>query len=172
MTTFIYTLSIENDIRYVGKSNAPFGRLKKHLKECKLKRTKKEKWLFSLKEKGITPKLEILDEVSETDWSFYEKYWISQLKCWGFNLLNGTEGGEGSDGFRGKKHSNETKNKCKESALKNRKLSDDDILEIRNSKEDRIHLMKKHNISRSTYLRVLDGNYKLRGGAVGSLPGS
>lgn len=113
MKTYIYTLSDNSGIRYVGKSNNPEGRLRKHLKECKMKRTHKEKWIFSLKESGKIPILEVLDEIDHSEWSFYESYWISQLKSWGFNLLNGTSGGEGSDGFRGRKHSEETKEKLR-----------------------------------------------------------
>lgn len=116
MKTYIYTLSDDSGIRYVGKSDNPVGRLHKHLKECKMKRTHKEKWIFSLKESGKIPILEILDEIESREWCFFESYWISQLKSWGFNLLNGTSGGEGSDGFRGKKHSEETKEKLRKSS--------------------------------------------------------
>ena len=114
MKTYIYTLSDNSGIRYVGKSDNPEIRLTKHLKECKMKRTRKEKWIFSLKESGGIPILEILDEIDSKEWSFFESYWISQLKSWGFNLVNGTSGGEGSDGFRGKKHSEESRNKMSE----------------------------------------------------------
>ena len=117
MKTYIYTLSDNSGIRYVGKSNNPEGRLRKHLKECKMKRTHKEKWIFSLKESGKIPILEVLDEIDHSEWSFYESYWISQLKSWGFNLLNGTSGGEGSDGFRGKSHSEETKEKLRRKSI-------------------------------------------------------
>ena len=113
MKTYIYTLSDDSGIRYVGKSDNPEGRFHKHLKECKMKRTHKEKWIFSLKESGKIPILEILDEIEPREWCFFESYWISQLKSWGFDLLNGTSGGEGSDGFRGRKHSEETKEKLR-----------------------------------------------------------
>ena len=116
MKTYIYTLSDNSGIRYVGKSNNPKERLRIHLKECKMKRTHKEKWIFSLKESGEIPILEILDEIEDKEWCFFESYWISQLKSWGFNLLNGTSGGEGSDGFRGKKHSEETKERLRKSS--------------------------------------------------------
>jgi group I intron endonuclease len=111
MKTYIYTLSDNSGIRYVGKSDNPEARLTNHLKECKMQRTHKEKWILSLKESGKTPILEILDEINYKEWPFFESYWISQLKSWGFNLVNGTSGGEGSDGFRGKKHSEESRNK-------------------------------------------------------------
>ena len=48
-----------------------------------------------------------------------EEFWISLAKSWGFNLTNGTSGGEGSNGFKGKKHSEETKRKLREKTLMN-----------------------------------------------------
>lgn len=123
-TTFIYTLSDISGIRYIGKADKPFDRLKDHLKESKKKRTRKEKWIYSLLQKGELPKLEILDEVSYNDWGFFEKYWISQFKAWNFSIINGTEGGEGSNGFKGKKHSEVTKEKCRKAGLtRKRKIS-------------------------------------------------
>ena len=107
--TFIYTLSDRNGVRYIGKSNEPFLRLKVHLKESKYKRTRKEKWINSLLEKEEFPIMEIIDEVDDTDWEFFEIYWIAQFKAWGFDIINGTDGGEGSNGFKGHTHSEETK---------------------------------------------------------------
>ena len=118
MQTYIYTLSDSNGIKYLGKSDYPDKRLKIHLKECKKKRTRKEKWIKNLLDKGETPILEIIDVVDLSDWSFFESYWISQLRTWGFPILNGTDGGEGSNGFKGKKHTEETKNKLRESSKK------------------------------------------------------
>jgi hypothetical protein len=109
METYIYILSDSEGIRYVGKSNNPEKRFKIHLKESKKRRTQKEIWIHDLLKSGQMPKMEILETVDESDWSFRESYWISQLKSWGFNILNGTAGGEGSNGFKGKSHSEETK---------------------------------------------------------------
>lgn len=88
-------------------------RFKVHLRESKYKRTKKEKWIFSLIKKNEYPIIEILDNV-EGDGNFFEIYWIEQFKVWGFSLLNGTIGGDGSNGFKNKKHSKETLNKLKD----------------------------------------------------------
>ena len=142
--TFIYTLSDPktNEIRYIGKTNDLDYRLKKHINESKNKRTHKEKWIDSIILKGLSPIIEILDIVDETEWCFYETYWISQFKTWGFNLTNGTSGGEGSDGFKGKNHSNETKEKCRIAGTKSSikilgekngrsKLSDNQVEEIK-----------------------------------------
>lgn len=111
-TTFIYLLLENETPMYVGKSNNPLKRIGYHLKESKNNKTLKEQWIYSLLQRKQVPELFILDEVKECDWQFFEQYWISVFKTWGFNLLNGTIGGEGSDGFRGRKHSKETLQKC------------------------------------------------------------
>jgi hypothetical protein len=41
--------------------------------------------------------LEILDEIPFSEWEFWEMHYISLYKSWGFNLVNGTKGGEGAD---------------------------------------------------------------------------
>lgn len=92
--TYIYTLSDQDgNIRYVGKSNNPTKRLLHHKwndRKCKL-----TSWLTSLRQKGLEPVLEVLDLVEENEWRFWEQFWISQCKTWGFKLTNMTEGGEG-----------------------------------------------------------------------------
>ena len=104
-TTFIYTISDENNIiRYIGKSNNPFRRIHQHIKEGK--NTHKYNWLQSIKKRGYFPVVEILDEVPIDDWEIYEMYWISQFKSWGFNLVNKCDGGIGP---KGKKLSDEVK---------------------------------------------------------------
>jgi len=110
MITYIYALCDENKyIRYIGKANDVNTRYKNHLKESKRKRTYKEKWINSMLEKKLKPTHFILDECIYSDWILMEEYWITQVKSWGFNLTNGTSGGEG----RGKNHTQETKNKLR-----------------------------------------------------------
>lgn len=146
MKTYIYTLSDSSGIKYLGKSDHPDKRLKIHLKECKKKRTRKEKWIKNLLDEGQKPILEIIDTVDSSDWSFFESYWISQLRTWGFCLLNGTDGGEGSNGFKGKKHTEETKNKLKEFS-KNRILTDEGRKKISESN-------RKRTVSDSTKKKI------------------
>ena len=120
MITYIYALTDENEnIRYIGKSNNVEIRYRYHLKESKQKRTHKEKWINSMLEKNIKPGCFILEECAFSDWILMEEFWISLAKSWGFNLTNGTSGGEGSNGFKGKKHSEETKQKLREKTLMN-----------------------------------------------------
>lgn len=75
------------------------------------------RWINSLKIKGLKPNIEIIDIVPKDQWEFWEQYWISQFKTWGFNLVNTTIGGGGiCDGFwKGKKRSEETIKKLSES---------------------------------------------------------
>lgn len=110
---YIYTLSdpFTNEIKYCGKTNNIKVRLSGHLKE---KKSNKEKiqWVDDIKSRGLKPIIKIIDIVDDDNWCFWEKYWISQLKTWGFELFNKTDGGEYSvTGFR---HSEETKKKISE----------------------------------------------------------
>lgn len=96
-TTNIYTLTDPdtNEVRYVGKSNNIKARYSKH---CSVsdKKTHKANWINKLLRENKKPILEILDIVPIEDWVFWEMYWISQMKTWGFNLTNNTIGGDGS----------------------------------------------------------------------------
>lgn len=96
-TTHIYTLAHPETgvIRYVGKANKLGPRYALHLR--KDEQTKKSNWIQSLRRKGLTPKMEVLDIVPTEEWQFWEMYWISQLKTWGHTLYNGDNGGLGSD---------------------------------------------------------------------------
>ncbi len=44
---------------------------------------------------GKNVKIEIIDEVSEIEWMFWEKFYISLFKSWGFDLKNKNNGGGG-----------------------------------------------------------------------------
>ncbi len=75
---------------YVGKTKTPFY-----------------KRIYSHKTKfGSDTLMEELDIVDNNEWEFWEKYYISLLKCWGFLLVNQNEGGGGP-----KSHSEKTKEK-------------------------------------------------------------
>ena len=96
-TTNIYTLTdpITNEVRYVGKTNSISQRYKAHLNKARKHQAHKLNWINSLKKKGLKPIIEVIDIVPVEDWRFWEKYWISQIKTWGFNLVNYTDGGDG-----------------------------------------------------------------------------
>ena len=74
----IYIL-IENNLPvYIGKTNEPNRRLKEH------------KVNFS---KDIS--LEVIDEVEESEWIYWERWWIEIFDSWGIILLNKNRGGGG-----------------------------------------------------------------------------
>lgn len=94
MKTYIYSLSdpLTGNIRYVGKTDNLSSREKTHLR---VEKTHKSYWVQSLLAIGLMPKMEILDEVSNDEWKFWEQHWIQLIKSWGFNLVNGDNGGLG-----------------------------------------------------------------------------
>lgn len=95
METFIYALidPRNKQVRYVGKSNNPKGRLNGHLKDKM--RTHKANWIKKLLQEQLKPELLILDKVLESEWQFWEVYYIDLYKSWGFSLTNGNGGGYG-----------------------------------------------------------------------------
>lgn len=101
----IYTLSDDSGVRYIGKTNNILIRYKNHLLDKA--KSHKVNWIRSLKKQQKLPIIDILDIVNDNDWIFWEQYWISQFKCWGFNLVNETNGGENPPSWKGKTHSDE-----------------------------------------------------------------
>jgi hypothetical protein len=97
-TTNIYLLidPITENVRYVGKSNNVLQRYSAHLNNARKHQTHKLNWINSLKNKGLKPIIVVIDEVPLEEWQFWEMYWISQMKTYGFNLINYTLGGEGT----------------------------------------------------------------------------
>ncbi len=96
-TTNIYTLTDPrtNEIRYVGKANNVSQRYRAHLNRARKHQIHKKNWIESLKREGLKPIIDIIDIVPITEWIFWETYWISQIRAWGFNLINYTNGGDG-----------------------------------------------------------------------------
>jgi group I intron endonuclease len=113
---YIYTLSdpITNQIRYVGKTQNLNERFRSHV-NAKKSNKHKVNWINKLKNNGFLPVIEVLDVVSRDSWELAEKYWIQQMKAWGFNLLNATDGGGGIDSFS---HSEESKTKISQASKK------------------------------------------------------
>lgn len=98
MNIKIYALvePITLEIKYIGKTKQELSkRLYAHIHESKSSNTKKNKWIKSLINKNLKPKIEEIDFVPESEWEFWEMYWISQFKAWGFELKNTDEGGKG-----------------------------------------------------------------------------
>lgn len=99
-TVFIYTLEHPEtgEIRYVGKTNNLASRLSGHINESRCALNHKAHWISSLKKQGLVPIMNVLDEVPEEEWKFWEIHWISAAKAWGFGLCNADGGGHGQGG--------------------------------------------------------------------------
>jgi len=113
----IYALTDgKGDIRYIGKTSQYLKqRLYNHIVETKSnKKSHKISWIKSLLNKGERPVIEVIDEVPESEWEFWEKYWIEQFKVWGFRLTNLTSGGQGGNDF---KHTKKAKKKMQHAKL-------------------------------------------------------
>lgn len=97
---FIYSLACSdspNNIRYIGKANHVQSRFVQHLSHCSLKyATRKNRWIKKCLRNGHSIIIEVVDIVNKDEWQFWERHWISQFKQWGFDLTNGTWGGDGS----------------------------------------------------------------------------
>lgn len=95
----IYTISCQNEIRYIGVTstsiNKRFSQHKYNTKHVNRRQCPVHKWMWSCINKGETLSIEVLDTCLECNWEWTEQYWISQFKSWGFKLLNLDIGGKG-----------------------------------------------------------------------------
>lgn len=166
-TKFIYTLSDPNTglVRYIGKTNNIRKRLSSHLSNNHLSSsTKKNNWIISLLRNSQIPVIEMLDEVNSEDIDFYEKFYISLFRSWGFDLLNGTDGGDGYD-WTGKNHKDISKLKNKINSPHRKSVAKFDldgniIKEYHSLREAGLD----NNINKSHISRVCRGIQKKSGG--------
>lgn len=107
--TYIYVLKCPNsgDVRYVGKTVNLRRRYNCHYSPAKQK-SYVWSWIKSLRNAGLKPVMEVIDECYGNNWVEKEQYWISFYKNSGAKLCNLTDGGEG---ILGCKRSEETKKK-------------------------------------------------------------
>lgn len=100
----VYTLTDPrtNIVKYVGKTQESLAkRLSKHIYDSKKHKNRRTNWLKNLLKNGFKPKIELLESFDNSqDCYFAEIYWISQFRTWGFNLVNATDGGEGSTNYK------------------------------------------------------------------------
>jgi predicted GIY-YIG superfamily endonuclease len=92
-TTFIYGLycPIDNKLKYIGKSNDPIARFRKHNQMCDNNHLKNE-WIKHLIDNGLKPILKILEEVMIEDWKQKEKLYISSNRETLLNICGGANG--------------------------------------------------------------------------------
>ncbi len=94
----LYTLScpISGETKYIGKTTYSLRkRLMGHIYDSSRRfKNKNYKWIQSLVKQGLQPDIEILDIVLETEWEYWECFYISLFKTWGFELTNTCTGGE------------------------------------------------------------------------------
>lgn len=120
-TTFIYALNDPEtgECRYVGKADDPRTRLPDHIKECRYKTHHRANWIKSLIARGLSPILEVIDEVPFEHWPQLEVAYIEFFREQGFDLVNGTPGGENPPSQKGKKLSAEHRAKIVRSGAQN-----------------------------------------------------
>ena len=99
----IYTLSDPRNgiVRYVGKANNPKRRLAMHLRKAVKGNEHNHRvcWLLSLIRAGVQPTLAPIEEGIGPGWQESEKKWIRAFRELGNDLVNATDGGEGTTGY-------------------------------------------------------------------------
>lgn len=94
---------------YVGKADRPQKRFSNHFTECRDKRHRRANWLKALNARGLKPILQVIDEVPFEHWPQLEVAYIEFFLEQGFDLVNGTPGGESPVSWLGKSHSPESR---------------------------------------------------------------
>jgi len=100
----IYTLNnpITNEVRYIGYTSTSLEeRLRHHIKDCKYKKSRKVNWIKKLISENITPTINLLCIYKTLDEAkFNEIKLIFEYRLSGYDLVNGTDGGEGGYGYK------------------------------------------------------------------------
>ena len=96
-TAFIYLLRHPSGIQkgYVGRTVNPKIRFLAHLARCRKESNYSARWIRALLSQGLTPDLEILDEIPENEAGALEAAYIEFFREQGWALVNVSPGGEG-----------------------------------------------------------------------------
>jgi len=119
--TLIYVLKdpLTYEVRYVGKTTLPLSyRLTDHVSTGKKPTNYRTFWIKSILKQGLRPLIEELDSCVWEESQQLEIDYIREYRLLGYNLVNLSDGGEGSLGV---KRSQESKNKQLEATLKRSK---------------------------------------------------
>lgn len=139
-TVYIYFLSEPDtgDIRYIGKTIRPEGRLRNHINDrSKCHRTN---WIKSLAHRGLEPVMTIVEEIrGDWPWQESERYWIAYAKSHGCRLVNSTDGGDGVCNLSG-----ESKERMARTWI-GRKHKAESIVKIGNASRGRHHTQAHKN---------------------------
>jgi hypothetical protein len=97
MKSKIYSLTDEfGVVRYVGKTSKSLNRrLIQHKSEARNKNTHKCRWISSMLNNGLVPKISMIGEYDDSIIGGMEKFWINYFRMNGNRLTNCTDGGEG-----------------------------------------------------------------------------
>ena len=79
-------------VRYVGKASCAAKRLAQHLREAR-RRTPLYDWIKSLRDRGLSPRLLVLETCNQSDWMVVERRLISEHRKLG-PMLNVADGGD------------------------------------------------------------------------------
>jgi len=152
---YIYYLIENSNIFYVGKT--------KNISKRKS---------FHKKTYGYGINLLVVDEIEDKDWGFWESYWISQFKTWGFTLKNKNGGGGGPTCWTDEQKLNINPDRIYK--IKNHQSRGDNIsktlLENNHSKyySDDIRIkISKSKESRNILQYGLDGNFIREWSSIG-----
>lgn len=126
----IYTLEhpITGEIRYVGATrNTLKRRLRGHIRDSYRHSYHNSNWIRSIVNIGLEPIIKQIEICDVDNWNEIEGYWISQFKAWGYNLTNDKD-------FSNNKYvySKETRQKLRVAQL-GKKMSEETKLKIKNS---------------------------------------
>jgi hypothetical protein len=99
----IYTLSDPRtlEVRYVGMTTKTLeARLKGHLRNYPHEKNHRARWIRSLQDVGLIPVIVEIDAVPVDLYAEAERRWIAFYHTQGARLVNATDGGEGTPGFK------------------------------------------------------------------------
>lgn len=100
--TYIYILKDVNSVepRYVGKSNDPISRFKRHIYDTKRSKspTYKERWIRKVFDNGGEIEFYIIDICKLSEYVEFESKWIRYFNEVGYRLTNSDDTGQGNKG--------------------------------------------------------------------------